>query len=390
MLNKSEFGDLVKAYRKQRGWTQEELAEHWGHTSAYISQIESGRRKLDSVSQAVRLADILDIPSEKLEAIGRGIPQRKMKATSSKEADSAILQMLLAPGKDMVRLSYIVWMADKHTDVENDMHGLIIKLDEALTSYHGEFMKPAQELLAYAHTMQGRVAYDRLDFAAAAGHFSEMIDLGNELNDADVITLGMTYQGDVLRKRGRYETALRCFEAAGAYAKVASSNVQGKYHCTIARAHYMFGEEPKFLRAIDAALEVADGTKASISSIAGKVTLDEVLCEKAAGFARLWKPEKSLEIFKETDTLRPFRPLRELGSYTMEKALAYLYQGDLDRGIKLSLKGLQLASAYQSKRHIKRLDVTYNRLKVMPIGKDRRLNTLHEAIIEAQRKQNEW
>lgn len=385
MLSNNEFGELVKAYRQQRGWTQEELAERWGHTSAYVSQIEGGKRKLDRASQAIRLADILDIPSEKLEAIGRGIPQRKMKAVSSQDADSAILQMLLAPGKDMVRLSYMVWLADKHTDVEGDIHDLIMKLDEALTSYHGEFTKPAQELLAYAHTMQGRVAYDRLDFAAAAGHFSEVVDLGNELNDADIITLGMTYQGDVLRKRGRYETALRCFEAAGPYAKVAASNVQGKYQCTIARAHYMFGEEHKFLHAIDAALKVADGTKANLSSIVSQVSLDEVLCEQAAGFARLGKPGKSLEIFSETDILRPFRPLRELGSYTMEKALAYLYLGELDQGIKLSLKGLQLASEYQSKRHIRRMEVTYNRLKVIPLGKDKRLDILQEAIIEAQK-----
>lgn len=390
MLSKNEFGELVKAYRKQRGWTQEELGERWGHTSSYVSQIEGGRRKLDSVSQVVQLADILDIPSEKLEAIGRGIPTRKAKVKNAVQADDAILQMLLAPSKDMVRLSYLVWVADKHIDVESDIQDLITRLDEALTLYHGEFMKPAQELLSYAHTMQGRIAYDRLDFAAAAGHFSEVIDLGNELNDADIITLGMTYQGDVLRKRGRYETALRCFEAAGPYAKVASSNVQGKYQCTVARAHYTFGDEQKFLRAIDTALKVVDDKKANTSSIISKVTLDEVLCEQAAGFARLDKPKKALEIFKETDMLRPFRPLRELGSYTMEKALAYLYQGDLDQGIQFALKGLQLASEYQSKRHIRRMDVTYNRLRVLPIGKDKRLNVLHEAIVEAQKKQAEW
>ena len=74
----------------------------------------------------------------------------------------------------------------------------------------------------------------------------------------------------------------------------------------------------------------------------------------------------------------------------MEKALAHLYQGDLDRGVKLSLDGLQLASEYQSKRHIRRMDVTYNRLKVMPIGKDKRLKILREAIVEAQEGQVKW
>jgi transcriptional regulator with XRE-family HTH domain len=44
--NGNEFGKLVKAYRKQRGWTQGELAEKWGYTREYVSHIEAGRRKL--------------------------------------------------------------------------------------------------------------------------------------------------------------------------------------------------------------------------------------------------------------------------------------------------------------------------------------------------------
>lgn len=70
--------------------------------------------------------------------------------------------------------------------------------------------------------------------------------------------------------------------------------------------------------------------------------------------------------------------------------MAHLYRGDLDQGIQFSLKGLQLASEYQSKRHILRMETTYNRLHVLPIGKDKRLGILREAIAEAQHKQKEW
>jgi transcriptional regulator with XRE-family HTH domain len=386
-FNKNEFGALVKAYRQQRGWTQEDLAERWGHSRVYISQIESGKKKLDSVAQVVRLADILDIPQEKLEAIGRGIPQRQVKATSPKEADNAILHMLLAPGRDMVKLAYMVWLGDQNRSIEDHLREWIAQLEQALTSYAGEFAKPAQQLLAYAHLMRGRMEFDRLDFAAASGHFSEMVDLGQELHDADTIALGMSYQADVLRKRGRYETALRCFEAAKPYVAAASLDVQGKHYLQVARAHYDFGHEQQFLQTINPALEVADQMKDSIMNL---FSLDEALCEQAAGFTRLGKPAMALQIFKETDELRRFRPLREKGSYTLEKALAYLYAGDLDQGIKFSLRGLQLASEYQSARHIRRMDVTYHRLKALPIGKDKRLNTLHEAIKAAQEKQAEW
>src|SRR6266851_4192187 len=125
MLDKNAFGELVRAYRNQRGWTQRQVAERWGHTSEYVSQIETGKRKLDSTSQLVRLADILDIPQEKLEAIGRGIPQRKINAQAPQEADNAILQMLLAPGKDMVRLSWLAWYADSAPRIEENLLDLV-------------------------------------------------------------------------------------------------------------------------------------------------------------------------------------------------------------------------------------------------------------------------
>jgi hypothetical protein len=93
-----------------------------------------------------------------------------------------------------------------------------------------------------------------------------------------------------------------------------------------------------------------------------------------------------LKVYEQTDKLRPFRPLRELGAYTIDKGEAYLRLGDLDQGITLSLKGIQLASEYQSKRHLGWVEKTYNRLWVLPIGKEKRLDALRDALVEAKRK----
>ncbi len=127
-MKDNEFGKLVRVYRKQRKWTQEDLAERWGYTRSYISQVESGKRKLDRPSQIHRLAEILEIPSERLDAIGRGIPERKIYVDRPSQADDAILQMLVAPGKDMVKLSWLVWFADKHPTIEENLRDLILNL----------------------------------------------------------------------------------------------------------------------------------------------------------------------------------------------------------------------------------------------------------------------
>jgi transcriptional regulator with XRE-family HTH domain len=390
VLNKNEFGKLVKVYRKQRGWTQEELADHWGHTSSYVSQIEGGRRKLDSVSQVMRLADILDIPQEKLEEIGRGIPERKSQVHTPAQADNAILQMLLAPSRDMVKLSWLTWFANAAPSMEDHLQKLSVNLDTALASYRGEFVKPAQQLLAYAHQMRGKIAFDKLDYIVASSHFSEMIALGEELHDSDIIASGMIHQGDVFRKRGRYETAIRCFEAAQPFANAAVPGIQGMRYQIMARAYAAHGDEQRFLRTIQAALEIAEHTQDTIDNLANQFNLVECLQEQAQGFTILWKPEKALEIYKETDQLRPTRLLRDLGSYTIVKAQAYAYVGDLDLGMEYSLRGLQLASQYRSKRHIARIENMYNRLSVTKLGQDKKLHMIHDALIEAQKKQAVW
>lgn len=389
-LNKNAFGELVRAYRRQRGWTQEELAERWGYSRGYVSLIEAGAKKLDSVAQVVRLADILDIPQEKLEAIGRGIPTRQVRIASSKGASETVLQMLLAPGRDMIRLAWIAWVGDQHPVIEENLRDLVFNLDQTLTLYQSEFVKPTQQLLAYAHQMLGKIAFDRLDFAAASGHFSEMIDLGQELNDADIITTGMTQQGSIFRKRGRFEQAFRCFEASKKYADVASPNVQGVRYLMLARGYYDFGDEQGFLGAINPALDIASHTKESIISLANDFSLDDVLQEQASGFTELWKPEKALEIYQETDRLHSFRPLRDQGAYTINKAQAYLHLEDVDEGIKFALRGIQLASEYRSKRHIFWLDKTYNQLRDRPIGKDNKLAVLRDALIQAKQEIEKW
>ena len=154
----------------------------------------------------------------------------------------------------------------------------------------------------------------------------------------------------------------------------------------MARLYYDSGNELEFLRAINPTLEIAEQIKESITGLANDFSLDEVLQEQASGYTELWKPEKAIEIYKETDQLRSFRPLRDQGAYIINKAQAHLQLQDLDQGIVLALQGLQLASEYQSKRHTGWIEKSYQRLLVLPIGKDKRLNTLRDALREAKHK----
>lgn len=55
-----------------------------------------------------------------------------------------------------------------------------------------------------------------------------------------------------------------------------------------------------------------------------------------------------------------------------------------------SLKGLRLATQYHSKRHVARLEGMYHRLSVTPLGQEKQLKEIKDALREIQHKQMNW
>jgi tetratricopeptide (TPR) repeat protein len=292
------------------------------------------------------------------------------------------MQALLEPSLATVKLSWLLWLADGvNIPVANSLTDLITKLEDTLTKHHGKFLKPAQQVLASAHEMSGKIAFDQLQYTQANGHFHEMVALGEELRDPDIQVLAKIYLADILRKRGRYQTAVALLEGMQPLAATASPVVQGVRWRILARAHSSYAEPAKFLQTIDAAQEIAITLQETVDTQVHEFNLREVLQERAQGYTMLWQPEKALAIYQETDALRPFRPIRDLGSYTIVKAQAYSYAGDIDEGIHLALKGIELARVYGSKRHVSRVQGMYDRLSVTSLGNHPRLRDLKEALV---------
>ena len=382
----SEFGKLVRNYRLQRQWSQQQLADRWGHSREYVSQIERGKRKLDYIEQVNCLADILEIPSEQLDAIGKGIPRRKSGMEYSSNADDALLEALLQPAHSTVKLSWLVWHGDGDTTVIDDLKTLIARLEDVLNHYRGAFRKPSQQLLAYAYEMMGKIAFDQLNYMEASGYFNEMAQLGQELHDSNIICLAMIHQANILRKRGRYELAIRCLEAAHPYTNVSESYISGTRWKILARVNSEYGLEKDFLKAIDHAESIALQTQQTLNTKSHEFHRVAVLQERAQGYSMLWQPRKALEIYRQTDQLKPFRPLRDLGSYTIIKAQAHAYNGEIEEGIQLALKGLTLVREYHSVRHEARVQKMHDRLKASPLGQHQLLRDLEEALMSGRKQ----
>jgi transcriptional regulator with XRE-family HTH domain len=374
------FGALVRAFRLQRGWTQQGLAERWGFTREYVSQIERGKRKLYGEESVVRLAEILDIPLERLQAIGKYVPHTARSASDVADADDALLEALLGPAQATVKLSWLVWYVNSDTTVVDKLAEIARRLKTAVSERRGRLRTAALELLAYANEMLGKVAFDRLEFPLALSRFQEMHDLGRELNDSDVVTLALTHQADVARRRGRYDSAIRQLEAAEASARGSRTHVRGLRWQTLARCHAEYGNKAAFLPCIDAALHAAAHLPEDEAASSNDFTYQEVTLEQAQGLTLLWEPLAALEIYDRPEHRDAFRPLRELGNFTILRAQAHAYAGEIEEGVRLGIEGLGLARLYRSPRHLSRVQRMHDRLSVTPHRDSPHLRDLADAL----------
>ena len=62
----SRFGDWVKAMRKTRRWTQEELAARAGISQSFISALETGVRKNPGIETTRAIALAFGLPVEEV------------------------------------------------------------------------------------------------------------------------------------------------------------------------------------------------------------------------------------------------------------------------------------------------------------------------------------
>lgn len=133
------------------------------------------------------------------------------------------------------------------------------------------------------------------------------------------------------------------------------------------------------MRAIDRAEQIATETEGSIDSLSHNFHLLDVLQTRAQGFTMLWQPEKALDLYQRTDTMRPFRSLRDQASYIIIKAQAHCYAGNIGQGLTYVEQGLTMAEQLRSIRYVTRLRQMSDRLHVTPLGKER-------ALLEARKE----
>jgi hypothetical protein len=179
---------------------------------------------------------------------------------------------------------------------------------------------------------------------------------------------------------GRYESAIRQLEAAEALARASRTQTQGLRWQTLARCHAEYGNKAAFLRCIDVALDSAAQLPEHEEASNNDFTYEEVTLEQAQGLTLLWEPLAALEIYNRPENQTAFRPLREMGNFTILRAQAHAYAGEIEEGVRLAVEGLTLARLYCSPRHVSRVQRMHDRLSVTSHRDSPHLQDLADAL----------
>jgi transcriptional regulator with XRE-family HTH domain len=367
---------LLRQAREARNLTQEEVADGliqlgaMGATGGLVSKWERGVCRPSRFHRRL-LCRFFDAT---LEQLGLG-------ATSSAQLPEEVLRAtLLEPARGSVKLSWLVWYGTADTGVVDRVTDLMGQLSDVVTDHEGSLRQPAMQLLACGHEMLGKVAFDQLDHGTAYGHFLEMQQLGEALDDGNILELAAVHQGDLLRRRGEYELAVQRLESAAVYLPRAAGAVEGLRQQTLARAHAEHGRRDAFCQAIERAEAAARQLRPDVEDWGSEFNLMDVLHEKAHGHTLLWEAERALYIYADTESWFRTASLRDLGNFTILKAQAHAYAGNVDVGVQLGIEGLAFARRYDSPRHVSRVQRMYDRLSGTAIGSNARMRDLAEAL----------
>jgi transcriptional regulator with XRE-family HTH domain len=375
--NEAVPNPLLRQAREARNVTQDEVSEGLvqlgakGVTGGLVSKWERGICRPNRFHRRL-LCQFFDAGPEDL-----GFRAGASLASSGVPED-ALITALLEPAGATIKLSWLVWYGNADAAVVDRVVALIGKLTDFTSSHQGNLRRPALQLLAAAHEMLGKVAFDGLDYPVAYSHFLEMEQLGEAAGDADLRALAAVHQGDLMRRRGAYDLAVQRLEAMPLAGEVAGV-VEGMRQQTLARAHAENGHRNAFLHAIDLAEAQAAGLDET-ADWGNELTLTVVGHERAHGHTLLWEPEVALGIYFATEPeVRPVS-LRDIGNLTILKAQAHAYAGNLDTGVDLAIEGLRFARRYGSARHVSRVQRMHDRLRGTPIGTGARLRDLADAL----------
>lgn len=212
----SHHGHLIKTYREQAGFTQEELARLIGRSRRTMITFEQSAR-IDDVKVRRTLAWALQIPHEMLSLPALVLPPSALRSplqsppeTQGKHLSRVVFETL----RENLRMRLDLYYLGSALGADQKLNDHIEHLTDLARHCRPKDRRFVLELLSHNYQLKGMIARDQLDYVTADACFTQASLVAQEAENPELHALSLARQATAELWRNRTESAAHLYEIA--------------------------------------------------------------------------------------------------------------------------------------------------------------------------------
>ncbi len=331
----------LQDYLEKQQIKQQSLADYLNVDVRTLRRWLSGDTVITDVRELKRIADLLDVEPETL-----GVTASPSLPLAPDEIDTAIDH---------------VWKLVR-TARYHDANVLVNKLIRDISSLLHTEDTTLLRKLAYTQHVAGFVKSQvtRADETAIPfAHYNEMERIARILGDQSLISVALTYEGDMLQRGGKIEQSIQYLEAVREVTSQVDVSVRGNGIQLLGRAYFKAQRLEDFERVMKEAEALAyEPQIADLSnSVKGQYGAGTVYEEWGRSLGLLGRTNKAMEYLDKAENIFSqtwIVPRRNMLMKTA-RAVVLVRDGEIQQGVEMAVEALELCRKQGNIRLLERI-----------------------------------
>jgi transcriptional regulator with XRE-family HTH domain len=398
---------LLRAARRQKAWSQQQLADFAGVSLSTVERAERGEpSRVDNIE---RLCACLQKTPEQLGLVhteDQGVDRRQAIKTIGTAGASVVIasqgigteiDRLIARKltrlqnwvvdslEDGTHLRWQLYYTSRNSLTEVGLLSQIARLEQ-LADDGGDHYQHVCRILAQNYQLAGSLARDRFQYTKSLEYFQKAEQLHEDTQLSDLTAVAIARQGVALLRKDpeRYlKKSLALYSSAADKAKRAEPYTQAYVLSRYAEALARKGSYDECIQSLDQAevlLSRAANVPIEEDFAYVRLTLQSLADSRGECYVLLGKPEKGLEHLQAAQKRLNQKMSRNNCRLLMQQSEAYLAAGSLDASVQQALKGLEVARILESTSNIHWASEILAKLRSSAFSDEPVVDELYEAI----------
>ncbi len=331
---------VLTEYLQIHTMKQVDLAEklNWGERT--LRRYKNGEDVLTDIRELKRVADILEVPPERLGILAHSVP--------------------FTPDQIEPTITHIWKLIKAAKYYEANM--LVDKLVREVTGFiHNEDPALLRQLADVQHVagyVKSQVSRAN-ETASALSHYHEMEKIARILRDQTLLNIALTYEGDMLQRGGNVEESITYLEAARDTTPQADMSARGNGIQLLGRAYFKAQRLADFDRAIKEAEALAYEPEviAVASSTKGQYSAGTVYEEYGRSLGLLGKTSEAMAYLDKAEKLfaQDWNVQRREILLSTARAMVLVRGKEIQKGAELAAEAAKLCKESGNIRLLERL-----------------------------------